>query len=633
MPYSKEKISEYLSELSTKYEKFALGLAAKRPFITNKIISLTHFLTKIDLSLVNKTRRSIIDTLKLPVEAGLLAYRKLISTNITETPAEIGRAPQRIDSPTPNDLFKAQIETGKEAPYKKLLHYIIAPSKKEDNGQVKRFMKNIAIQRGTSKTLEALSPDSIDGCQVRIRTIDDQFEDIPYDEIIQQASLDNCKIVISLAGVQTNQYPRALEIAAKIKAKAINEGLGHKIDVLFGGYHLRAPQGSSAEKSCQEIIDCGFTVIRGEIENGRLGQILTDVVHDKLESSYAWSELVKLEGNPLPFYTVDKKNPATSVPAVVVQLSRGCPHNCNFCAVCQVDGHKMRPRNSAEAKILFRTLSQNGITNIFIGDDNFYRNPHKYDILDAMIELKQEGINLKYMIQTDLKVVKKDKGEEVVDHEFMEKCRQAGIDMIFTGSESFDSEVLESMNKRHNLSADMKAQREAWNKHGISVTFTCILGSKYDKKGVGKRSAKTALEIGANVFIPYIYGRLPGSNDDFYFEAHPELVSIDPDLNHYDSSQATIDWKSDESLSPAEIEKEYDDLLKTFYHPKNIRKVCNSVTSLRHFVWYMFSYARARHGMSNGIWHMVFSEKNLPKDFFTNLALCIEDAKQKSLPS
>lgn len=189
------------------------------------------------------------------------------------------RAPRRIASPNPNGKFEASIDSGETSPYAEAIHYLVGPSNFDKRGYVNQFKKPFSFgERGTALVLDSLTPDNIDGCELKVRIVDDQHEDFPYEEILAQAKSADRKIIVSLSGTQTNQYPRALHAAAKLQAEANRRELGDKIDILFGGFHIRGE-----ESSRNEVIEHGFTVVDGEVEDGRLGEILTDAVHDRLK--------------------------------------------------------------------------------------------------------------------------------------------------------------------------------------------------------------------------------------------------------------------------------------------------------------------------------------------------------------
>ena len=318
--------------------------------------------------------------------------------------------------------------------------------------------------------------------------------------------------------------------------------------------------------------------------------------------------------------------------SIVLQTERGCPFSCSFCGVQAIDGRKVRPRSVADVRVMLEHLAEQGLTELFLADDNFYRNPNKMEILDLLIGFAEKGTPFSLQIQSDIRVVKKDKtadGGDIIDEEFMEKCAKAGVHSVFVGTESFDYKVLKSMGKRHNIANGeegfidaMEAQRKAWNAHGIGVDFTCIIGNEYDRKGVGKRTAEIALRIGANVLVPFVLGVVPGSDDDKKFKADLTIADVDRDFGHRVANRPTISWKNPDSLTFSQVLKEVDDLIRTFYRPENIPKIYISPLTLRHFFWYMIQTAIGKHGMDGGLRKVWFGEKYNKEDFLADSELC-----------
>ena len=243
---------------------------------------------------------------------------------------------------------------------------------------------------------------------------------------------------------------------------------------------------------------------------------------------------------------------------------------------------------------MLKYLAAQGVKSLLIPDDNFYRNPNKKKILQTFIDLRNRGIEFDIFIQTDMKVIKKGSTEGEVDKEFMKMCKEAGVSMIFTGAESFNYDVLKSMDKGQNIRngedtfiEDMRRQRQAWNDQGITVMFTCILGNKHDRPGIGRKTAEIAQEIGVNIVVPYILCVLPGSQDSKTFRDHPEIADIDPDFSHHSSTQPVVQWKHKDAMTKKQVMQEYRELLDTFYQPKNIPLAGISLSAVRQFVWFM----------------------------------------------
>ena len=206
--------------------------------------------------------------------------------------------------------------------------------------------------------------------------------------------------------------------------------------------------------------------------------------------------------------------------------------------------------------------------------------------------------------------------------------------MIFTGAESFNYDVLKSMDKGQNIRngedtfiEDMRRQRQAWNDQGITVMFTCILGNKHDRPGIGRKTAEIAQEIGVNIVVPYILCVLPGSQDSKTFRDHPEIADIDPDFSHHSSTQPVVQWKHKDAMTKKQVMQEYRELLDTFYQPKNIPLAGISLSAVRQFVWFMISTKLGYHGMDNGMFRKLLVEHRDSRNHRYDISRCLDRKK------
>jgi hypothetical protein len=106
-----------------------------------------------------------------------------------------------------------------------------------------------------------------------VELFDDTVEKIPVKRILKSNRLPRQRTVVALAGVQSNQFPRAADLARKFRAGGLQ--------VLLGGFHvsgtLALSQGITPE--IQELINIGVTVVKGEVEE-TWGEILRDACED-----------------------------------------------------------------------------------------------------------------------------------------------------------------------------------------------------------------------------------------------------------------------------------------------------------------------------------------------------------------
>ena len=86
-----------------------------------------------------------------------------------------------------------------------------------------------------------------------------------------------------------------------------------------------------------------------------------------------------------------------------IDCGRGCPYNCSFCTIINVQGHKVRFRSvEALARAIRDNYERHGIDFYFFTDDNFARNACWREVFEMLARLRgEEGISIRFMIQVD----------------------------------------------------------------------------------------------------------------------------------------------------------------------------------------------------------------------------------------
>jgi radical SAM superfamily enzyme YgiQ (UPF0313 family) len=81
---------------------------------------------------------------------------------------------------------------------------------------------------------------------------------------------------------------------------------------------------------------------------------------------------------------------------------RGCPYQCSFCTIINVQGRKSRGRTVDDVERLIRLNWAQGVRRYVITDDNFARNADWEPILDRIIRLREvDRMDVRFIIQVD----------------------------------------------------------------------------------------------------------------------------------------------------------------------------------------------------------------------------------------
>src|SRR5436305_984800 len=171
---------------------------------------------------------------------------------------------------------------------------LVKPSHYDDDGYVIQWFRS-AIPSNSLACLYGLARQCADQ---KIFGDDVQFEIYAFDETntvirpdrIAKLIAEAGSGIVMLVGVQSNQFPRALDIARPLREKGIQ--------VAVGGFHVSGTMAMLAERDrdVQSSLDMGVTVFAGEAE-GRLEQVLKDAFYGELQPIYNFmDDLPDLEG-------------------------------------------------------------------------------------------------------------------------------------------------------------------------------------------------------------------------------------------------------------------------------------------------------------------------------------------------
>ena len=451
----------------------------------------------------------------------------------------------RVVDPAPTDVDR-------------LIVYLIKPSRYDDDGYVVRHWKGV-LPSNTLACLNGLTDDVNrrgalgEHLSIETRLCDETIEQVPLRRIARLSQRKGTRLVACLAGVQSNQFARAADLARDLNARGVK--------VMIGGFHVSGMRAMFPEGSpdLQELENLGITLVAGEVE-GRWEDLLSDVVNDRLRTSYSYlGAPPPLDAQPVPLAD-PKYVKRFAVPNMgCLDTSRGCPFNCSFCTIINVQGRKMRCRSAAPLRdVLQRNLEQ-GITSYFFTDDNFSRNRNWREILDLLIEMRKEGHPINFMMQVDVKAY----GIEG----FVEKASQAGCSQVFVGMESINQENLKAAGKSQNDAADYAHMVETWHQHGVVVHVGYIIGFPFDTVDSVKQDVETlANDVKVDQASFFILTPLPGSRD------HKDLVErgidMDSDLNQFDSFHVVTDHPR---MSREEWIGSYNSAWHRFYNLENMK--------------------------------------------------------------
>jgi hypothetical protein len=437
--------------------------------------------------------------------------------------------------------------------------HLIRPTRYDEEGYPLQWWRSL-VPSNSLACLTGIVQDAIDrgalgpDVAATLTARDEIHADVDLPRMIAAARAGR-RIFVGLVGVQSNQYPRALDIARALRAE--------NIPVCIGGFHVSGVLAMLKKPTpeLQEALDLGVSLFAGEAEDGRIDEVLRDGFAGSLKPIYDHLKTTPaLGGAPTPWNApLDIERGAGRY--ATFDLGRGCPFECTFCTIINVQGRKSRFRTPDDLEKIIRENAARGVFRYFLTDDNFARNKQWEALVDRLLALREEGIKIEFIIQVD-----------TLAHRipnFIDKVCAAGATEIFIGLENINSDNLESSKKRQNRVEEYREMFLAWKRHRVFIVCGYIIGFPNDTRESILRDVDTikrTLPIDAlymNFLTP-----LPGSED------HRRMVQngewMDPDLTKYTLSHRVTRHPR---MSDAEWEAAYADAYASFYDFAHIETI------------------------------------------------------------
>jgi len=298
-------------------------------------------------------------------------------------------------------------------------------------------------------TLAALTPGDVE-----VKIVDENVEDIDFEEEADLVGIGAFSITIQ----------RGYEIANEFKKR--------KIKVVMGGIHV-----STLPDEAMRHAD---SIVIGEAEKV-WAKLIEDFKNNNLKQVYKGDGYPCLDDTPVPRYDLLKNDRYS---ANLIQTTRGCPFDCEFCSVKAFQGPEFRlkrveqvikeieacPR-SFQIKIMGRKLEME--KGFFFVDDNIIGNKvYAGKLFEAIKPLKLPG----WWCQCSINVGK--------DPELLRMMKDAGCARMFVGIESVERKSLEEMGKKINKIDEYERCIENIHSAGIAIMASIIVGSDNDDETV-----------------------------------------------------------------------------------------------------------------------------------------------------
>ena len=413
---------------------------------------------------------------------------------------------------------------------RKFLIVLIKPSHYDDDGYVIQWRRSTIPSNSLASVYgllaqcaeeQALGP----GVEIEIEVYDECNTIIDVARIARRVQSAEGGFV-ALVGVQSNQFPRALDLGRQFRARGLT--------VAVGGFHVSGciamlPDLPHELKEAQAV---GMILFAGEGE-GRLAGLIRDIDAGAAKPLYNYlDDMPDMASAAIP---VLPRPVVTKVAGHYASFDagRGCPYQCSFCTIINVQGRKSRYRTADDVEAIVRANAAQGITRFFVTDDNFARNRNWEPILDRLIELREEkGFKIRLLLQVD-----------TLCHRipgFIEKAARAGCNAVFIGLENINPQSLMGAKKRQNKIWEYRDMLQAWRRARVMTWAGYILGFPTDTPETIARDIEIIKrELPIDILEFFFLTPLPGSED--HKTLYLKGARMEPDMNNYDLEHACAD--------------------------------------------------------------------------------------------
>jgi hypothetical protein len=440
---------------------------------------------------------------------------------------------------------------------------LVKPSHYDDDGYVIQWLRS-PIPSNSLASLFGLARDCAerrilgDDIEIEIHALDEtntRIRPARFAKMIEAAGSG----MVMLTGVQSNQFPRALDIAGPLRDLGIQVGIG--------GFHVSGTismlGGQDADLDRAKVL--GVSLFAGEAE-GRFDEVLLDAAARKLKPLYNFmDDLPSIDGTPIPLMAVERAQ-RTAAGTTSFDAGRGCPYQCSFCTIINVQGRKSRRRSPDDVEKIVRVNYAQGLRAFFITDDNFARNKDWEPILDRLIHLREvERFNISFIIQVD-----------TLCHRlpnFIEKCSRAGVRRVFIGLENINPQNLAGAKKRQNKITEYRKMLLAWKQARVITYAGYILGFPNDTlESILHDIDVIKKELPVDLLEFFYLTPLPGSED--HLKLFRAGAPLDADMNKYDLNHICT---THPRMSPDEWERAYRLAWERYYTDEHMETVLRRV--------------------------------------------------------
>jgi radical SAM superfamily enzyme YgiQ (UPF0313 family) len=319
------------------------------------------------------------------------------------------------------------------------------------------------------------------------------------------------------------------------------------IPVVLGGVH--------ASLLPNEALRHADAVVVGEAESV-MPTVLSDALAGRLRGVYEgrWGQMseVPMAGEWIDL--VERKPYYRYIPRNVIQTTRGCRFNCDYCSVIRINGRGSRHRDPEAVVEELRMYQRRGqrfgpFCYVSFQDDDLAADlAYTEELARAIV---RSGVRVGWSSQASIGITN--------DGALLDLLARAGCKAIFSGLESVSREALVECNKKNRPHKYREAVRRL-HERGIIFEAGFIFGFDHDDERVFEETVELADQIELDGVHLAILTPLPGTHTFARMAAEDRITTYD--WSRYDLYHAVIEPAR---MSPAALEAGLRRAYRQFY--------------------------------------------------------------------
>lgn len=371
-----------------------------------------------------------------------------------------------------------------------------------------------------------------------------------YDEKTGPVDLSQPADLVGITSM-TCTVNRAYEIAAAFRARGV--------PVIMGGMHTSSLPA--------EALTHADSVLVGEAE-GLWPLVLREAEAGALKPVYRHTDgPPSLDG--LPQVNWDLYRNKGYLPVHFVETTRGCPLDCEFCAVTTFFGGKFRNRPLADVLAelgALRPFEGFVMKNVvFFVDDNIVSNrAYTREFLTRIADL-----DIQWLGHASVNLAS--------DPEMLQLCQRSGCLGVLIGFETLSPQTMQSIGRKSRLRMDYLDAIEKIHDHGIGVDGSFVFGFDTDDESVFDRTVEFVIR--AKIEVPYFSILTPYPGTRVHERLDREGRILNRDWSLYDTGHVVIRPKL---MTPDQLLEGYLRAFRAAYSQSSMAARLRGTKSCRH---------------------------------------------------